>query len=122
MGKKIVGVISFMNPAGAQEALMRLMTQLRLRGHETEVWFLYAKSSCYRGMPGVRVLLDKSHLSPLDLVRVFLRLLAPLAVQHCERRAFRIGGTGEEQFAELRISGIEPRPRGRREGRHGYLR
>lgn len=75
MGKKIVGVISFMNPAGAQEALMRLMTQLRLRGHETEIWFLYAKSSCYRGMPGVRVVLDKSRLSPLDVVRVFLRLL-----------------------------------------------
>lgn len=75
MGKKIVGVISFMNPAGAQEALLRLMTQLRLRGHETEVWFLYAKSNCYRGMPGVRVILDKSHLSPLDLVRIFLRLV-----------------------------------------------
>lgn len=76
MGKKIVGVISFMNPAGAQEALMRLMTQLRLRGHETEVWFLYAKSSCFRGQPGVRVVLDKPHLSPLDVVRVFFRLLA----------------------------------------------
>jgi len=76
MAKKIVGVISFMNPAGAQEALLRLMTQLRLRGHETEVWFLYAKSSCYRGLPGVRVLLDKSRLSPLDVVRAFFRLLA----------------------------------------------
>ncbi len=76
MGKKIVGVISFMNPAGAQEALLRLMGQLRLRGHDTEVWFLYAKSSCYRGMPGVRVLLDKPRLSPIDVVRVFLRLLS----------------------------------------------
>jgi glycosyltransferase involved in cell wall biosynthesis len=76
MGKKIVGVISFMNPAGAQEALLRLTTQLRLRGHDTEVWFLYAKSSCYRGLPGVRVLLDKPRLSPLDVVRVFLRLLS----------------------------------------------
>ena len=34
MGKKIVGIISFMNSAGAQEALLRLMTQLRLRGHD----------------------------------------------------------------------------------------
>lgn len=76
MGKKIVGVISFMNPAGAQEALMRLMTQLRLRGHETEIWFLYAKSSCFRGQPGVKVVLDKPRLSPLDVVRVFFRLLA----------------------------------------------
>lgn len=75
MGKKIVGIISFMNSAGAQEALLRLMTQLRLRGHDTEVWFLYAKSPCYRGLPGVRVLLDKPRLSPLDVACVFLRLL-----------------------------------------------
>ena len=74
MGKKIVGIISFMNSAGAQEALLRLMTQLRLRGHDTEVWFLYAKSPCYRGLPGVRVLLDKPRLSPLDVARLFLRL------------------------------------------------
>jgi glycosyltransferase involved in cell wall biosynthesis len=76
MGKKIIGVISFMNSAGAQEALMRLMTQLRLRGHETQVWFLYAKSSCYRGLPGVRVVMDKPRLSPLDVARMFLRLIA----------------------------------------------
>lgn len=78
MGKKIIGVISFMNAAGAQEALLRLMRQLRLRGHDTEVWFLYAKSSCYRGQPGVRVLLDKKHLSPLDLPVLFSRLLTLL--------------------------------------------
>jgi glycosyltransferase involved in cell wall biosynthesis len=76
MGKKIVGIISFMNPAGAQEAILRLMTQLRLRGYDTEVWFLYAKSSCYRGLPSVRVVLDKPRLSPLDVVRLFIRLLA----------------------------------------------
>jgi glycosyltransferase involved in cell wall biosynthesis len=75
MAKKIVGIISFMNAAGAQEALLRLMRQLRLRGHDTEVWFLYAKSSCYRGMPGVRIILDKSHLSPLDIPILFARLL-----------------------------------------------
>jgi glycosyltransferase involved in cell wall biosynthesis len=75
MTKKIVGIISFMNAAGAQEALLRLMRQLRLRGHDTEVWFLYAKSPCYRGAPGVRVILDKPHLSPLDIPILFFRLL-----------------------------------------------
>lgn len=75
MGKKIVGIISFMNAAGAQEALLRLMRQLRQRGHDTEVWFLYAKSSCYRGQPGVRIILDKSRLSLFDLPVVFVRLL-----------------------------------------------
>ena len=76
MAKKIVGVVSFMNAAGAQEAMMRLMRQLRLRGHDTEVWFLYEKSPCYRGQPGVRVILPKARLSPLDLPRLFFRLLA----------------------------------------------
>ena len=78
MTKKIVGIISFMNAAGAQEALLRLMRQLRMRGHDTEVWFLYAKSSCFRGMPGVRIILDKPHLSPLDIPVLFFRLLKML--------------------------------------------
>jgi glycosyltransferase involved in cell wall biosynthesis len=74
MQKKIIGIVSFMNAAGAQEALMRLMRQLRARGHDTEVWFLYEKTACFRGEPGVRVVLDKSRLSPLDIPFLFFRL------------------------------------------------
>jgi glycosyltransferase involved in cell wall biosynthesis len=74
MPKKIIGIVSFMNAAGAQEALMRLMRQLRSRGHETEVWFLYEKTPCYRGEKGVRVILDKSRLTPFDIPLLFLRL------------------------------------------------
>jgi glycosyltransferase involved in cell wall biosynthesis len=74
MPKKIIGIVSFMNAAGAQEALMRLMRQLRLRGHETEVWFLYQKTSCYRGDHGVRIVLDKARLTPLDIPVLFFRL------------------------------------------------
>jgi glycosyltransferase involved in cell wall biosynthesis len=74
--KRIVGIISFMNAAGAQEAMLRLMRQLRLRGHETEVWFLYEQNSCYRGEPGVRVLREKAHLSPLEYVSLYFQLLS----------------------------------------------
>ena len=74
MPKKIIGIVSFMNAAGAQEALMRLMRQLRLRGHDTEVWFLYQKTPCYRGEQGVRIVLDKTRLTPLDIPVLFLRL------------------------------------------------
>jgi len=74
MPKKIIGIVSFMNAAGAQAVEMRLMRQLRLRGHETEVWFLYEKTPCYRGEPGVRVVLDKSRLTPLDIPHLFFRL------------------------------------------------
>ncbi len=75
MGQKIVGIISFMNAAGAQEALLRLMRQLRHRGHDTEVWFLYEKSPCYRGQPGVRVIVPKPRLSLIDIPILFFRLL-----------------------------------------------
>ncbi|HEY2033037.1 MAG TPA: glycosyltransferase family 4 protein [Rhizomicrobium sp.] len=74
MPKKIIGIVSFMNSAGAQEALMRLMRQLRLRGHDTEVWFLYQKTPCYRGEEGVRIVLDKTRLTPLDIPVLFFRL------------------------------------------------
>jgi hypothetical protein len=78
MPKKVIGIVSFMNAAGAQEALMRLMRQLRLRGHDTEVWFLYEKTPCYRDEPGVRVVLDKSRLTPLDIPHLFFRLIGML--------------------------------------------
>src|SRR5262249_35168259 len=55
-----------------------LMRQLRLRDHDTEVWFLYARSSCYRSMPGVRIVMDKPRLSPLDIPVLFFRLLGML--------------------------------------------
>jgi glycosyltransferase involved in cell wall biosynthesis len=76
--RKIVGIISFMNSAGAQEAMLRLMRQLRLRGYDTEVWFLYEKSPCYRGEPGVRVVLGKAGLSASDIPRLFARLVRML--------------------------------------------
>ncbi|HWA31425.1 MAG TPA: glycosyltransferase family 4 protein [Rhizomicrobium sp.] len=75
MSKKIIGIVSFMNAAGAQEALMRLMRQLRLRGHESEVWFLYERSPCYRNEPGVRVIMEQPRLTPVDIPKLFLRLV-----------------------------------------------
>ena len=78
MCKRIVGIISFMNAAGAQEALLRLMRQLRARGYETEVWFLYEQVPCYRDEAGVRVLLPKRKLSPFEYVTVSLQLFSRL--------------------------------------------
>jgi hypothetical protein len=78
MAKKIIGMVSFMNAAGAQEAMMRLMRQLRARGHDTETWFLYEKSDCYRGLPGVEVILPRPRLRAADLPVLFSRLLAML--------------------------------------------
>ena len=78
MPKKIVGIISFMNVAGAQEALLRLMRQLRERGHETEVWFLYEQVPCYRGVSGVKSFSTKKKLSPLEYVTTYFKLVRAL--------------------------------------------
>ncbi len=81
MAKKIIGMVSFMNAAGAQEAIMRLMRQLRARGHETETWFLYEKTDCYRGQPGVEVILPKPKLTATDLPLLFSHLRRMLAAR-----------------------------------------
>src|SRR5262249_31173679 len=68
--------ISFMNAAGAQEAMLRLMRQLRLRGYDTEVWFLYQQVACYCGEPGVKVLRAKPRLTPSEYVSTYLQLVS----------------------------------------------
>src|SRR4051812_28787083 len=75
---KIVAIISFMNVAGAQEALMRLGKQLRLRGHDVEVWFLYRKEQMLTAEPFTRVFLEKSEPSLTDYVRLLFRVRAAL--------------------------------------------
>lgn len=76
--RKLVGVISFMNAAGAQEALLRLARQMRARGHDMEVWFLYEEDSIHADEPGIRILVRKPKLSPLEYVSVFFRLCGDL--------------------------------------------
>jgi len=43
-----------------------------------EVWFLYEESGIHRSEPFVRVLVPKARLSPLDYLRVFIRLMIDL--------------------------------------------
>lgn len=76
--KKIIGVISFMNAAGAQEALLRLARQMRARGHQMEVWFLYEEDSIHADEPFIKVFVRKPKLSPLEYISVFFRLIGDL--------------------------------------------
>ncbi len=71
---RIVGVTSFMNAAGAQEALLRIARQLRQRGHHMSVWFLYEEVPVFRGELHTHTFLEKPRLSPLDYLKVFLAL------------------------------------------------
>lgn len=71
---RIVGVTSFMNAAGAQEALLRIARQLRQRGHHMSVWFLYEEVPVFRGELHTHTFLEKPRLSALDYLKVFLAL------------------------------------------------
>jgi glycosyltransferase involved in cell wall biosynthesis len=71
---RIVGVISFMNAAGAQEALLRIARHLRQRGHEMSVWFLYEEIPAFRGEPHTYTFAAKPKLSAFEYVKVFLAL------------------------------------------------
>lgn len=77
-GKKIIGIISFMNAAGAQEALLRLARHMRLREHEMEVWFLYEEDSIHAAEPFIRVFVRKPKLKLWEYISVYFRLYRAL--------------------------------------------
>ena len=74
----IVGVISFTDTGGAQEALLRVARQMRERGHDMEVWFLYRKSAVHENEPFTRVFSQKAKPSPLEFAAIVGRLIAAL--------------------------------------------
>ena len=76
--RRIIGVISFMNAAGAQAAILRLARQMRARGHQMEVWFLYQEDAIHADEPFVRVFEHRPQLSLIQYVGVFLRLCRAL--------------------------------------------
>jgi len=71
---RIVGVTSFMNAAGAQEALLRIARQLRRRGHHMSVWFLYEEAPVFRGEPDTYTFVERPRLSPIEYLKVFFAL------------------------------------------------
>jgi len=76
--RKIIGIISFMNAAGAQEALLRVGRQMRARGHDMEVWFLYQEDTIFESEPCIRVFRRKSNLSAIEYVGVFFEIVREL--------------------------------------------
>lgn len=76
--RKIVCVASFMNNAGAQEAIVRVAGQLRVRGHDARVLFLYKEKEAFTGKSFVDVISDKGDLTLLNYLSVFATLLKVL--------------------------------------------
>lgn len=85
---KIIGIISFTETGGAQEALLRVSRQMRERGHDMEVWFLYRKSAVHDDEPFTRVFSRAAKPSPLEFAAIGRRLIAAL---RAERPAAVIG-------------------------------
>jgi glycosyltransferase involved in cell wall biosynthesis len=78
-GLRIVCLITHMDRGGAQEAILRLSRQLRARGHDSEVWFLYGKTMAYRDQPHTRLLLPDAEAGAFGYLRVASRLVRMLA-------------------------------------------
>jgi glycosyltransferase involved in cell wall biosynthesis len=72
---------SFMNRAGAQEALVRVASQLRARGHMTEVRFLYKHRDAFAGDPHVQAIRSEARLGLFGYASAFTRLLKELRQQ-----------------------------------------
>ncbi len=77
---RIIGIISFFNVAGAPQALMRVARQLRARGHDMEIWFLYRKAEIDLDHDHVRVFIDKARPSVVDYALLPFRLVKALRV------------------------------------------
>ncbi|WP_188062702.1 glycosyltransferase family 4 protein [Sphingobium sp. KCTC 72723] len=75
---KIFCIASFMNTAGAQEALVRVSKQLRARGHDAPVRFIYRDKPAFVDDPKVQVIRQTRDLSALGYLLAFLGLLAQL--------------------------------------------
>ncbi len=75
---RIVNIITHSGPGGAQQAIMRLSHDLRRRGHEVGVWFLYGKPLIHNDLPEARTLLEKSRPGLTGYFQIFVRLLIQL--------------------------------------------
>ena len=70
---KIVQLVTQMHLGGAQRVAVLLAEDLRERGYEVEVWFLYLLRPSYNDLPGVKVLLEHKP-SLLEYLKIVVKL------------------------------------------------
>lgn len=76
---KIYCIGSFMNAAGAQEALVRVSKQLRRRGYDAQVRFFYLEKVAFRDEAQVKVISPIPHLNAMGYIKAFYNLWRELA-------------------------------------------
>ena len=74
----IVGLITHLDSGGAQIAMLRLMRQLRARGHDMEVIALYRSVGDQETDPHVHVLLDENRPGIWGYLQIVARLFQAL--------------------------------------------
>lgn len=79
---RIACVLTHVGSGGAQGAMKRLAAELRQRGHDVRIVFMYAKTASYQLDQGEKILLEAQRPSRLDYLRIVSRLVA-------EFRSFR---------------------------------
>lgn len=75
---KIYCIGSFMNAAGAQEALVRVSKQLRKRGYNTQVRFFYLGKVAFQDESHVKVITPAPRLNAMGYIKAFYRLWCEL--------------------------------------------
>lgn len=73
LGRDVVGLTSFMNPAGAQAVMVEISARLRARGFNCASLFVYRKAPAFEQEPGVEVLIS-GRPKPVSFLRSFLQL------------------------------------------------
>jgi glycosyltransferase involved in cell wall biosynthesis len=77
---KIIQLVTQMEAGGAQRVAHLLNNELRLRGYDSSLWFLYTKRPAYARVPHVHSLLGQSP-SLLDYFRIVIRLVRLISAE-----------------------------------------
>lgn len=70
---RILQIVTQQMVGGVPLVAIFLAEELRKKGHELEVWFLYVKHPAYTEFPGVKVILDRQP-SKWDYVKIIVKL------------------------------------------------
>jgi len=80
--RRVLLIVTKLAKGGAMVVPLQVAAALRERGYTAETWFLYQQEPAFENEPGVRVILPRRVRSPVDIIRIFMRLVPAM-------RAFR---------------------------------
>ncbi len=73
--RRVLFIVTKLSKGGAMVVPLQVAAALRERGYVTETWFLYQHEPAFENEPGVQVILPRRIRNPIDIVRIFRRLV-----------------------------------------------